>query len=700
MLLQMARKLGLEKVSVFKADRRWMDRVVLGMACALVIGIYAWSAESGHLELAGPHAENSYYNLLVQGFRSGQLNVKTEVPPELARLDDPYDPVTNASYVWDTRHLSYEMSYYKGKLYLYFGVTPALVLFWPYAIVTGHYCSHKDAVVIFFSLGFLAAAGLLYAARRRYFSTVSIWVVASGILALGLANCTLEPLSHCDIYEVPHSCGFALTMLTLVAIWNALHKTKRQGLWLILASLVYGLALGARPSLLFGAIILLIPAVHTWCASTEPVSLQRIGLLLMAAVCPVMLIGLGLMLYNTLRFDSPFEFGWHYMLTDIQNNAAQQFSLHYLWFNLKLYLLEPIRWGHHFPFLHARQMSPMPVNYYGVGEPYCGILANYPLVWLAFAAPLAWKDRSVLEGSALRCFVWAAFLLFVTCGLTLCLFFSGSSGYLPDFLPALMLLAVVGFLSLERALTGSPVWRRIARWTWCLLLIYSVAFNVFASVETHAAGNYFDGNAFFHQGRVDEAIEYFQKAVALEPESATFHIGLGNAYIRKWELDEAMTHYHKALEIEPNDVEGQYDLGCSLILAGQSDKAAVHLQKVLEIEPGFFESQDPVVNNNLAWSMATSGDSNNRNGTIAVILAEASCRKTHYQVTTMVGTLAAAYAEDGRFEDAILAAKKACELAKENGETNLFQRNQELLGLYLNHQPYHERQANTSNQSL
>ena len=82
----------------------------------------------------------------------------------------------------------HDLSYYKGKLYLYFGVTPALVLFWPYVALTGHYLLHKDAVVIFFSVGFLAGAGLLCAVWRRYFKETGLGVVAAGTLALGLAN--------------------------------------------------------------------------------------------------------------------------------------------------------------------------------------------------------------------------------------------------------------------------------------------------------------------------------------------------------------------------------------------------------------------------------------------------------------------------------------------------------------------------------
>ena len=231
------------------------------------------------LELESPRAEDSYYNLLVQGFRAGQLNVKREAPPGLTQLADPYDPAINASYVWDMRYLSYEMSYYRGKLYLYFGVTPALVLFWPYAALTGHYLLHKNAVVIFYALGFLVAAGLLRAVWRRYFPEASVWVAAAGILALGLATGILEVLSRCDVYEVAISCGFAFTMLALAAIWRALHEPKRKVLWLLMASLAYGLAIGARPSLLFGVIILLMPVAQAWRAATGPSSRRRIELL-------------------------------------------------------------------------------------------------------------------------------------------------------------------------------------------------------------------------------------------------------------------------------------------------------------------------------------------------------------------------------------------------------------------------------------
>ena len=738
------------KTGAPEGDIRWMGQTVFGMVCALVIGLFAWSAEPGFLELTSPHAEDAYYNLLVQGFRAGQLNVKREASPGLTQLADPYDPAVNASYIWDERYLSFEMSYYKGKLYLYYGVTPALVLFWPYVTLTGHYLLHKDAVVIFYALGFLVAAGLLREVWRRYFPEVSIWVATAGILALGLATGILEVLSRCDVYEVAMGCGFAFTMLALAAIWCALHEPKRQVLWLLMASLAYGLAIGSRPSLLFGVIILLMPVAQAWRAATEPGSRRRVGLLLVAAVGPVMLIGLGLMLYNVLRFDNPFEFGWHYQLaTGYLPTTAQQFSLHYLWFNFRFYFLEPMRWSGHFPFLQAVPLSPLPSGYYGTGEPYGGILSNYPLVWLALAAPLVWRGRPVEVVSVLRWFVAAVFLLFVICALTICLFFAASSRYELDFLPALMLLAVMGILGLERALVGLPVWRRIVRWGWCLLLAYSVVFNLLASVEAHAAANYFVGNSLLNQRRADEAVARFQKALALQPESATFHFALGNALCRERRMDEAIIQYQKALEIKPDFAEANNNLGYCFLQIGRVDEAITHFQRALEIKPDYAEAHNNLgsgllqigrVNEaithfqraseiqqdyaaycnlgyafrqkgmateatayyqkaielqpqfipalkNLAWMLATWPEPSVRNGGKAVALAGQANRFSKDKDPLVLRTLAAAYAEAGRFPEAVATAKQALALAVTQSNTGLTNALQTEIGLYQTHSP-------------
>ena len=396
----------------------------LAAVCALVIGVYAYVVQPGVFELGSSNAADAYYNLLVQGFRAGQLSVKKEAPPALAELADPY--VLPAS-VRLSRGARPQLL--QGRLYLYFGVTPALILFWPFAALTGHYLFHRQAVVIFCGLGFLASVGLLRAMWRRYFAEVSLGVVVACVVALGLATGVPVLLSQSDVWEVPISCGYMLTMVALGAIWCALHEPERRCCWwLATASLAYGLAVGARPSLLFGAIILLVPVAQAWRER------RKIWALLMAATGPIVLIGLGLMLYNARRFGNPFEFGLHYQLHAERQMARHFFSLQYLWFNFRVYFLEPVRWTTHSPFVRGIVMPPVPPGHSVPERPF-GVLTNIPLVWLALAAPLAWRGRSEPAGGVLRWFVTAVALLSGICALTVGLFYGACARYEVDFLP-------------------------------------------------------------------------------------------------------------------------------------------------------------------------------------------------------------------------------------------------------------------------
>lgn len=556
---------------------------IFGFACALVIGVFVWSAEPGFLESSPGDA---YYNLLVKGFQDGQLNVKRDPDPGLAQLANPYDPVANAPYVWNERYLSYDMSYYEGKLYLYFGVTPALVLFWPYATLTGHYLSQKYAVSIFCSLGFLIAAGLLHQVWRRYFPETSIWVVVSGVIALGFTTGLLEILPSCDVYEVAGSCAFAFTMLALAAIWCALHAPEKRMRWLLLASLAYGLAIGARPSLLFGALILLLPVVQAWREAGGRDSWWKSVGMFGAVVGPLLFIGFGLMVYNQFRFNNSFEFGWRYQLTNFQNNGSRQFSIHYLWFNFRFYFLEPMRWVRYFPFIEAIRLRPVPLGYAGLGTaPYGGILGDCPIVWLALAAPLAWKIWPKRTFLPLHWFAGAAFLLYTISALTLCLFLTASSRYELDFLPALMLLAVIGIFCVERLLASLPSWRLIVRVGWILLLIYSLVFNVLAGFESRVNADFFAGNHLLQSGSVDEAIIRFQKALRLNPEYAGAHAGLGNALLKKGDINGAVIEFQQTLKLEPDFGEIHNNLGFCFLQLGRVDDAIAQYRLASELEP-------------------------------------------------------------------------------------------------------------------
>jgi hypothetical protein len=93
--------------------------------------------------------------------------------------------------------------------------------------------------------------------------------------------------------------------------------------------------------------------------------------------------------------------------------------------------------------------------------------------------------------------------------------------------------------------------------------------------------------------------------------------------------------------------------------------------------------------NDLAWIRATEQDPQVRNGAQAVSMAERACQVTAFQEPQFLGTLAAAYAEVGRFSDAVKMAEQAKNLAAAQGKEVIVQRNQQLLELYRAGKPYH-----------
>ena len=577
----------IERANVPVGRSRWIHRGILAATCVLVIGVYAYTARSGYLVSTSLNPAGEYYNLLVEGFRAGQLSLKKEVPAGFAQLADPYDPTANAPYGL------LDLSYYRGKLYLYYGVSPALALFWPYVTLTGHYLSQKDATMIFCVIGFLASTGLLCALWRRYFGNVSVGLVATGVIALGFASFMPFLLARCDVYEVSISCGYMLTMLALAAIWKALHDLNRSWQWLAAASLAYGLALGARPSLLFGAVILLVPVAQAWRER------RKVRLLLIAATGPLVLIGLGLMLYNALRFDNPLEFGMGYGLGGDRLHRAPFFGLRYLWFHFKVYCLEPARWDGRFPFVHDITVPPLPPGHGRVEHPF-GILTNIPLVWLALAAPLAGRGRPTESRRILRSILTVLGLLFATCLLTLSLYFSASGRYEAEFLPSLVLLAVIGILSLERAFvlrgakltpTSESGWtvqmlrRLLIRWGWGTLLGFSVAFNLLASVGRTSEAHYNLGYVLERMGRVTEAITQYKQALRLNPEYAEAHRILGNHLLEAGEVSEAITHYEETVRLDPDRAEAHNNLGVALVRLGKLPEAVEHFRQALRINP-------------------------------------------------------------------------------------------------------------------
>jgi len=144
------------------------------------------------------------------------------------------------------------------------------------------------------------------------------------------------------------------------------------------------------------------------------------------------------------------------------------------------------------------------------------------------------------------------------------------------------------------------------------------------------------------------------------------HASFADLLLRKGSIDESIDHSKEALRIRPNNSDAHNNLALALLYRGDVDGALTHWKKSLEIQPGNMNAQC-----NLAWILATSADSSLRDGVKAVALAENVARRAGHPNPMVLRTLAAAYAETGRFSEAIDAAQDALQLAMSQGNQAL-----------------------------
>jgi tetratricopeptide (TPR) repeat protein len=193
------------------------------------------------------------------------------------------------------------------------------------------------------------------------------------------------------------------------------------------------------------------------------------------------------------------------------------------------------------------------------------------------------------------------------------------------------------------------------------------------------------GNALAAQGRFDEAIKNYRQAIQLNPNYAEALDYLGIALAAKGRFDEAIENFRQAIRVNSNRPETFFHLGMTLGQSGRTREAVAQYREALRLNPNLAGAL-----NNLAWMLATSSKAEFRDGTQAVQLAERACELTHYGEPLFLGTLAAAYAEAGRFPEAVTTAEKAEQLATSAGLTAVAAKNRQRLEFYRAAKPYHE----------
>ncbi len=420
----------------------------------LAVAVMAWLAarnDDWRRAFDLTHPQGDYYNLLVHGVRKGHLAMDVAVDPRLLSGD----PAVRAQ-VPDL----IDASLFRGKYYLYFGAVPAVVLFLPYSLLTGHDLPENAATLLFVAGGFLCYLCVYLGARQRTFSQAPAWTAPVAVLLLAFGSATPLLLTASRVYEVAVAGGYCCMAGAWLAMARALPGGRNAGRWLAAASLALGLAVGCRPNYVFALPLLLATAVLIGRSRRQDgPGGGRSGwpALAAAAVVPAAIIGLGLAAYNYGRFGNPLEFGFTYQLT---GRSAKLASPLFLWSNLEWYYLRPPNLSPYFPYVFPLHPGTRPADYYGQEEIY-GQWPIFDLALLTAAWCLSFGRRAALPTPGFR-ILCALIVAGFACLLLSVGFFSFQvDRYMPDFQGSLVLaVALLG----SNCSAREP--KRRGRWIW------------------------------------------------------------------------------------------------------------------------------------------------------------------------------------------------------------------------------------------
>ena len=474
----------------------------------------------------------------------------------------------------------HDWSFFDGKLYSYFGPMPALLLL-PYVALAGPTASDMlVSCLLGMATVFLMFLVLREAHRRRVLeATTPLCVGLSLLLGLGTVQFYLVVLGQVWFLSQIAACAF----LTL-AIYLILQTTGGIG-WPLAAGAAFGAGMLARASLLptvgFFYLVLLAlspPGLHA--------SKRRLFGQAAAFSLPLIAAAAIAAAYNYARFGAVRETGGLFQrVTPLTQPILDRYlrhgilSLSYLPGNLYHYFLNPTL------------LRRSPTNAISFDPQGNSMLLVTPALLYVFRAyrPGDWFVRAVWLGAA---------------GLMVPLLLLGNGGaiqfgarYMLDLMPLAIILMASGMRGKLTRIGVTLIVLSIAINAWGTYR-FGVENGTAASVAAYAdvaqlnyAASYSaSGSAAMGEGKPEEAVRQYTRALEVVPDSADLHNRLGNALSAQRKFTEAIAQYAEALRLAPASAEAHNNLGTALAAQGKTAEGIAQFQEALDLNPDYAEA--------------------------------------------------------------------------------------------------------------
>ena len=434
-------------------SKRLKTWFLLGHLWGFIFLVYIWFITYSNFT-TWDHTTH-YYTQLADGFSKGQLYVDQKPDKALLDAPDPYDHTSRPPFsdeIWD-------LSLYNGKLYLYWGPLPALLIT-PVQMAFEKKITDNYLVFFFFAGLLIVNSLIILKLKSSFFPKAPAWSMFVSIVLIGLILPVSWSLNVPNVYAAAIGAGQFFLMggiyFLLLAIEPDSFPHKKS---LFFAGVFWACAVGSRAIIVL-SVIFLAAFMSVWIAKMMPRPIrwkqyvQAMSALYFPLIFGAILIGW----YNWARFDSPSEFGLRYMISifNLNKDISLTFRPDYFLLNLYIYIFQPFEFASGFPFIRPI-MTLQLFEQQGIDLPYLylsgrvtGFLFGMPFLILGLANLFFKEERTqqktFLEDSSRR-----SFILTLLAGsllinfLAILFYFFGQIRFLVDIISQTTLLAIVGY---------------------------------------------------------------------------------------------------------------------------------------------------------------------------------------------------------------------------------------------------------------
>lgn len=336
-------------------------------------------------ELAFKH--HNQYDELAQAILDGKTYIDNDdVPQSLIDMDNPYDTtarhltstLTGDTYRWD-------VAYFEGHYYVYFGIVPLLIMYLPFRAMLDAPFPSAVGVIAFafiFAIGVFKLLGILC---EKKFKNVSVGTFL--ITALATVNCcgVMFLVKRPDFYSVPIMTGLAFVVWGIFLWIKGLNTEKLRNLFFTAGSLCLALAVGCRPQLVLVSAAAL-PLFAKYFLLEKKLTTKKGLVNLLVLAIPFIVVAVGIMYYNYIRFGSVTDFGSGYNLTT--NDVTKRgFDMGRTGLGIFTYLFQPPQFTATFPYIRPVEIETQYMGKTIYEFCFGGLFSSLPVLWFTGALP-------------------------------------------------------------------------------------------------------------------------------------------------------------------------------------------------------------------------------------------------------------------------------------------------------------------------